>query len=185
MHLPSGYAAEIQQPWSPAMTVQSTQETSSWAWEDLEDTYIFPLSSPPATSAYAPRRGSIFKMSYRNPALSMEGSTTKPCAAAQGQAEESPCDSQTPSAASRPIPIRRRKWSSSHHGRRSGPRKSAQWRVTDAAEKVLELSWEQRQRFEQRFLSVETESESDSQDDTSEDACHCSECRSRKWKMQK
>jgi hypothetical protein len=63
MHLPDGYVAERHWSWSRTSASMRLQPQSAAAWEDLDDTYLFPITPPQSLSRGQSRHGSIVGMS--------------------------------------------------------------------------------------------------------------------------
>lgn len=178
MHLPDGYVSETHWSWSRGTPSVWSQETASCAWEHLDDTYLFPMSPPKSSLHSWSRRGSVIR------SLSQQ----RPCADSPHRPDgdrannvSSGRETIAGSSNSAPIPIRISNDFRPRRHQRS-PLQSAKWRSIDGPDADPDMSWEARQRYERRFALTETRLESACQSSKDEKDCHCTECKSRRWR---
>lgn len=185
MQLPSGYVAETHGAWSQADAFKSSQVNTAWAWEDLEDTYLFPMVTPKSLSRSWSRRVSIPRLSFAQRANlesefgvndAVNGEEKIPTAEANTVSKSEEIRVAT-STTSSPIPIRAPAKSATHRYQRT--------RSRDAqllADEEEFMYWSARQRYEQRFCVKENRAESEAQSTGDDETCECTECKSRRWR---
>jgi hypothetical protein len=156
MLLPSGYANERHREWSRPDPSQSAQQSSTWAWDDLDDIFLFPMSPPKSHRTSYSQKGSVSEAgTIRHSQRGARNETT------ESLLEPTRAPSETTigytatflgdkAPSSQPIPIKPLRGREARKLLRKIPQldatKDQEGREED------DLSWDARWRFEQRYL---------------------------------
>jgi hypothetical protein len=187
MHLPDGYATETHWPWSRADLSLWSQETSSSEWEHLSNTYLFPMASPKSLPRSWSSQGPLTALAPRECLSAIREAGAESFHHTMADAEVDGRIGRgrlAESSTTAPTPVRRATKPQKHRRQRT-PCLAVKWRSTDVTDAQPDMSWEARQRYEQRFSAIEVRRESEIQSTADEKDCSCTECKSRRWRRER
>ena len=189
MQLPNGYAAETVCSWSLSNAPQWMQDTSTWAWEELNGAYLVPMVTPDSFPRSWSRHGSVAGLpspergspgsDFNADARPCSGNSVTPSRPRHDNSRQ--CETAAESSSTPPIPIRKARNSHSRRCRESPPQYQ-RWRAADPIEIEPDMAWDARQRYEQRYPLTQLRIGRNQEQSTVEQACQRMESTPQEWK---